>query len=208
MRTQRQLGRPLRPDGAAGEIGDEGRLARGRRDLAHRAPAELDEILSLEVAGLADADDDKTRHIEPGRRDEIERRPALALEPIGCGRPHDEIARRRERTARGGSEFDPFLAEQDKNTLGGRGEGGKFKLQAAGHEGFSFRFAAKWKPVLRAQSSLRRLRELICGYSRKDVKRARFPRPARTRKGLRHPLDGRRRAWLKPFQAPRPRPTP
>ena len=135
MRTQRQVGHPLRPDGAAGEIDDEGRLARGRRDLAHRDPAELDEILSLEVAALADADDDKTRHIEPGRRDEIERRPALALEPIGCGRPHDEITRRRERTARGGSEFDPFLAEQDKNTLGGRGEGGKFKLQAAGHEG-------------------------------------------------------------------------
>src|SRR5262249_20489828 len=40
-----------------------------------------------------------------------------------------------------------------------------------------------------------------------DVKRARFPRPARTRKGLRHPLGGRGRAWLKPFQAPRPRPT-
>src|SRR5262249_44512355 len=122
--------------------------------------------------------------------------------PIGGGRPHDELARRPERSARGGAKFDPFLAEQDENTLGGRGEGGKFKLQAAGHEGFSpFDSPQKWKPVLRAQSSLRRLRGLFCGCSRKDVKRARIPRPARTTKGLRHPLDGRGRTWRKRFQA-------
>src|SRR5262249_13806240 len=114
--------------------GDEGRLARRRRDLAHGDAAELDEILSLEVAGLADAHDDKTRQVEPGRRDEVERRTALALEAIGSRRSPHQIAGRPERAARGGAEFDPVLAEQDKNTLGGRGKGSKFKLQAAGHE--------------------------------------------------------------------------
>src|SRR5262249_58519768 len=121
-------------DGAPRKAGDEGRFARRRRDLAHGDAAELDEILSLEVAGLADADDDKTRRVEPGRRDEVEHQPVLALEPIGRRRPPDQIAGRPKRAARGGPEFDPFLTEQDKNTLGGRGKGGKFKLQAAGHE--------------------------------------------------------------------------
>src|SRR5262249_22467977 len=64
----------------------------------------------------------------------VEHRPVLALEPIGRRRPPDQIAGRPKRAAGGGPEFDPFLTEQDKNTLGGRGKGGKFKLQAAGHE--------------------------------------------------------------------------
>src|SRR6516225_1945074 len=134
LHAERHVGGPLGLDGAPGQVGDEGGLARRRRDLAHADAAELDEILSLEVAGLADAHDDKTRQVEPGRRDEVERRGVLALEPIGRRRPPHQIAGRRQRAARGGPEFDPVLTEQDKNTLGGRAKGSKFKLQAAGHE--------------------------------------------------------------------------
>src|SRR5262249_45975430 len=123
---------------------------------------------------LADAHDDKTRHIEPGRRDEVERRPVFALESVGHRRPSHQIAGRPERTARGGPEFHPLLTEQDNNALSGRGKGSKFKLQAAGHEALPSRFGAKWKPVLRMQSSLPRLRELIGEYARQDVTWAGF----------------------------------
>src|SRR5262249_42912264 len=134
LHAERHVGGPLGLDGAPGQVGDEGGLARRRRDLAHADAAELDEILSLEVAGLADAHDDKTRQVERGRGDEGERRGVLPLDPTGRRRPPHQIAGRRQRAARGGPEFDPVLTEQDKNTLGGRPKGSKFKLQAAGHE--------------------------------------------------------------------------
>ncbi len=112
------------------------RLARRRRNLAHGDAAELDEILRLEVARLADPDHHEARHVEPERRHDVERRAVLALEPVGRRGPPDQIAGRLERPAGGGAELEPLLTEHNKNALGGRRKRCKFELQGAGHDGW------------------------------------------------------------------------
>src|SRR5262249_37220764 len=119
---------------------------------------------------LAAAHDDKTRRGEPARRDEVEHRPVLALEPIGRRRPPDQIAGRPKRAARGGPEFDPFLTEQDKNTLGRRGKGSKFKLQAARHEAL---------PLDSSQSGSR-----FCGRNQASADGANLSANARAETGI------------------------
>ena len=54
------FGNALGPKRVGGQIGDDRGLARPGRNLAHGSAAQLDEILDLEIACLADAEDDKT----------------------------------------------------------------------------------------------------------------------------------------------------
>jgi hypothetical protein len=133
LHAERDIGYSIRLDAAARQIGQDGRRARRGRNPAHHHPAKLDEILRLEVAGLADPDDDEARHVEPGRRHDIQRRTVLALEPVGLGRPRDQIPGRLDRLARGGRELDSVFAEQHQNPLRGGRKRGKLELQGAGH---------------------------------------------------------------------------
>ena len=132
-RAEREVGDPIRLHPAARQIGDDGRLPRGGRNFAHRDAAELHEVLGLEVARLAHPHNDQTRHVEAGRRHQVERRSVLALESVGGRRPRDQVAGGIERLASGGPEFQPLLAEQDENALCGRRKRGKIELQDAGH---------------------------------------------------------------------------
>ena len=88
-------------------------------------PPSFTKSRGLRSRGLADAHNDQTRHVEAGGRHQVERRSVLALEPVGCRRPRDQIAGGLERFARGGAEFQPLLAEQDENALAGVENGAK-----------------------------------------------------------------------------------
>ena len=171
LRPERHVGGALRLEGAVGQIGDERDIARARGNSAHGGAAQFDEVARLEIARLADADDEEARHLKPRWRDEVERRAVLALESVGTRRSLNQVAGWSERAPRRRTEFELVFAEQDKNAFGGRAEGGKFKLQAARHKARLLssgtqRASQKWNPVLRRRSSLCRFRNNpgpVCG---------------------------------------------
>src|SRR4029077_4755088 len=134
LQPERQVGGALGFESSVGQIGDERDIARGRGNSAHGGAPQFDEVARLEIARLADAHDEQARHLKARWRDEIERRAVFALEPVGARRSPHQVAGWGESAARHRAEFELFLAEQDKNALGGRAEGGKFKLQAARHK--------------------------------------------------------------------------
>src|SRR5215208_7789352 len=89
--SQRQLGRPFRLDRAAWQVGDDLGVRRCWRKLAHGNPTELHELSRLEVGDFTGTDDDQPCHLESRRRQNIEYRSLLALEPLGRRRARDQI---------------------------------------------------------------------------------------------------------------------
>ena len=134
--------------------------------------------------------------VEPGRRDEVERRPVLALEPVGGRRPGHQIAGRRDRAAGRAAEFEPLLAEHNKNALGGRGQGGKFKLRAAGHgnsvlrigQAARLRQRAGFSDAIKLRKS-RRLRSVGAPAGRQHASPDLRAVPDRSRRFGRHATD-------------------
>ncbi len=101
--------------GAARQLGEDRGVACGVRQLAHREAAKPEEILRLELAGLANADNDKPRNLEPFRDNQLERCVFLAGEALSLGGARDQIGRRAQGLAGGGTEFEAIVAEHDQN---------------------------------------------------------------------------------------------
>ena len=108
-----------------------------RRNLAHGGAAELDEILRLELAGLADPQHHQPGDGQPGRRDDVEGTAALAGEPVGRRRALHQVAGRRQRLAGRRAELHPVFAEHNENTFGRSRKRGECELTGIGH-GSSF----------------------------------------------------------------------
>ena len=128
MHAEREIGGLLRLEGAAGQFGDDRDLARGRGNLPIAAPPSLTKSCALRSRALPTPMTIRRDTVKARRRDDVERRAVFALEPVGGCRSRHQVAGRGESLAGRRAEFEPLLAEHDENALGGRAEGGKFKL--------------------------------------------------------------------------------
>ena len=79
---------------AGAEFGAYRRLGRHRGHFAHGDTAKLDHVLALELAVLAGADHDKARHVEAGRRHDLESGAVFAGEVVRRSGATDEIRNR------------------------------------------------------------------------------------------------------------------
>ena len=87
-----KIGRARRAHGAAGQFGEHGSVAGIRRQLAHGDAAEFEEILRLQITGLADPDHQQPRNFQSLRHDQFQHRAAFAGETSGFGSARDEVA--------------------------------------------------------------------------------------------------------------------
>src|SRR6185437_3516400 len=111
--------------------------AGAHRQLAHGEPAELKQILLLEVLRLTGADHDQTGDLQSLRHDQLERRTALAGEAFGLGGARHQPGSRAQGLRRSGAEFERVVAEHDQDAgcadSGGSGKRSKSELQGIGH---------------------------------------------------------------------------
>jgi hypothetical protein len=91
--------------------------------------------MGLEFSRFAGAQHHQPGHRQARRRHNVEGTAVLAGELLGPRRPLHQVASRTQRFAGRRPDFQPFLAEHNQNTLGGRGERGKRKLSGFGHKG-------------------------------------------------------------------------
>jgi hypothetical protein len=111
------------------------------RNLSSRYAAELEEILRLEVGGLAAADDDEAHRLEPGRRDDVERRSVLAGKAVRLGGTGNEAGRVAEQLAGGGAHLEAVIAEHNENALARRLETIEGNLQFQCHNNIPHDFS-------------------------------------------------------------------
>src|SRR6478672_12059946 len=158
LRAERDLRRLIRLERPAGKFCEDRDLFRPRWNFAHGSAAKLDQILRLELAGLADPQNRQSRHRQTGRRHNIEGTIALAGEPVGRRRPLHQVAGWRQRLPCRRPELQPLLAEQDKNTLGRRRKRRKYELAGVGHNRFLSKVGREvplWRGPRSLQSPLR-----------------------------------------------------
>ena len=135
--AQRDVGGPFRLDRPARQVGDDLASVAAGAILPIAMPPSLTKVFRLEIGDLADADDDQARQVKPGRRQDVERRTVLALEPLGRRRPGYQVARRRPAPCGLRAEFEPLFAEYNENAFGGAPNGANFSCNVADMRGSS-----------------------------------------------------------------------
>ena len=115
------------------KFGEDRGLVRRGRHLAARRAAELDEILGLELVGLAGAQNHQARHREAGRRNDLERATVLAGEAVGRGRPLEPGRRLGPSALRlAGPNFSPSSQNRMRTPAVGAANEAKAGLRASG----------------------------------------------------------------------------
>ena len=126
-------GRLLRLHRAVGQFGDHAHGIVAGDQLAGGGPAEFQKIIVLDRRQFAGADHDQAGGLEALRRQNIERRPALALELIRGRRALDDAGRRAERLEGRRAEFQRVVAKYHQKPTRGCGKRNEADLDGVGH---------------------------------------------------------------------------
>ena len=127
-------GRLLRRHGAVRQFGDDGHgFAAGVAACRPGTPPNLRKSFSLRSDGLAGADHDQALSLDSLRRQNIQRRAALALELAGGRRPLDQIGRRPQRLAGRRRRTSAYRRKTPPECRGGGGKRDEADLDGVGH---------------------------------------------------------------------------
>ena len=120
--------------GSGRQFGNNGRRFAAGIEFAGDRAAEFEEVLFLEFGMLAGSDHDQALNLDSIRRQNIKRRPAFALELVGCRRASYHRRRRAQRLAGRGAEFQRVVAKYHQHAARNGGKRNEADLDGVGHE--------------------------------------------------------------------------